>query len=206
MSQDLSEDADGSRGNRMASWLRGPARDVLLVVLGAALALAVDEWRDARQRAARVSTALTSIGTELREDSARVATARDRHLRAIDTLGALSGRGLLPSAEVYMSGMFNPALISSTAWQTARETGALGDVPLTTVLGLASAYEAQERYRALGEAIVVGIMGDVRRDGMEVVLRDRFAQFIPLARDFSNREQMLLEHYREALALLDERR
>ncbi len=37
-------------------------------------------------------------------------------------------------------------------------------------------------------------------DGMEGVLRDRFAQFIPLAVDFGNRERVLLEHYRRALA------
>jgi hypothetical protein len=175
-------------------------RDVLLVVLGAALALAVDEWRDARQRAERVRVALAGIRDELRENARRIEAARVRHRRVADTLGALVARGARPTPQVWMNPMFNPALVTSTAWEAARETGALADMPLPTVLRLAPAYEAQERYRALGEALVVGIMHDVRRDGMEGVLRDRFGQFIPLAVDFGNREGVLLEHYQRALA------
>jgi hypothetical protein len=175
-------------------------RDVLLVVLGAALALAVDEWRDARQRAGRVSAALAGIRDELQGNARRVEAARARHRRVADTLGALLARGARPTPQVYLNPMFSPALVTSTAWQAARETGALADMPLPTVLRLAPAYEAQERYRALGEALVVGIMHDVRSNGMDGVLRDRFGQFIPLAVDFGNREGVLLEHYRRALA------
>jgi hypothetical protein len=201
-----STDAAASGSTRLSSWRRGPARDTLLVVLGAALALAAEEWRDARQRAARVTGALAGIAIELREDSARIARARGKHLRTVDTLEALARRRALPSREVYLYGMFNPAPVSSIAWQAARETGALADMPLPTVLGLARVYEAQERYRALGQALVVGIMDDIRRNGMDVVLRDRFTQFIPLATDFANREGDLLEDYRRALASLDKPR
>lgn len=207
MRPDAGEKAAGSGGHRVAAaWRRGPARDTLLVVLGAALALGAEEWRDARQRATRVRAALAGIATELREDSVRVAAARVRHLRIVDTLGALARRRALPSREVYLYGMFNPASVSGTAWQTARETGALGDMPLSLVFRLARAYDAQERYRALAQALLVGIMDDVRRDGMDAVLRDRFTQFIPLATDFANREEALLEHYSQALASLDEHR
>ena len=45
-------------------------------------------------------------------------------------------------------------------------------------------------------------MNDVRHDGMNVVLRDRFAQFIPLDFDFANRERSLLKVYGKALELL----
>jgi hypothetical protein len=192
--------------SRMALWRSGPARDVLLVVLGAGLALAAEEWRDSRQRAARVRAALAGIATELRDDSTRVAAARAKHLRLVDTLEAYARRRALPPREVYLYGMFNPAAVSGFAWQAARETGALSDMPLATVLGLARVYELQERYRALGQALNVGIMDDMRRDGMDVVLRDRFTQFIPLAMDFANREGNLLDHYRLALASLEERR
>ena len=77
-------------------------------------------------------------------------------------------------------------------------------IPLATVLSIAPAYEAQDRYRALAEAMNTAIMTDVRRDGMNTVLRDRFAQFVPLDLDFSNRERVLLEHYQKALARLDQ--
>lgn len=48
-------------------------------------------------------------------------------------------------------------------------------------------------------------MTDLPRDGIEVVLRDRFTQFIPLARDFSNRERELLRSYEAALERIERR-
>ena len=197
-------DTARDRTSRLASWR--PARDILLVVLGAGLALAAEEWRDSRQRAARVRAALEGIATELREDSVRVTEARAWHWHVRDTLEAFARQKALPPREIYLYGMFNPAKVSSIAWQAARETGALADMPLPTVLGLARAYEAQERYRALAQSLLVGIMDDVRRDGMDAVMRDRFTQFIPLATDFANREGGLLENYIQALSLLDGRK
>jgi hypothetical protein len=106
---------------------------------------------------------------------------------------------LRPDVAIYSNGMWNPAILTSTAWLAARETGALGDMPLTTVLGVAPAYEAQDRYRAATEALSAAIMNDVRHDGIDVVLRDRFAQFVPLDVDFANREARMLVSYDKAL-------
>jgi hypothetical protein len=181
-------------------------RDVLLIVLGAALAFAGEEWRDVRHRHAQIATALLSIRDELQANTALVTKARDRHAFLADTLGKLVAAHRLPGVEIYSNGMFNPAIVTSTAWQAARETGALGDIPLTTVLTVAPAYEAQERYRALGDAMGTVIMTDVRRDGMTTVMRDRFGQFVPLEIDFSHREGILLEKYQTAIAGLDQHR
>jgi hypothetical protein len=181
-------------------------RDVLLIVLGAALALAGEEWRDVRHRHAQIATGLLSIRDELQANTALVTKARDRHAFLADTLGKLVAAHRLPGVEIYSNGMFNPAIVTSTAWQAARETGVLGDIPLTTVLTVAPAYEAQERYRALADAMGTVIMTDVRRDGMMKVMRDRFGQFVPLEIDFSHREGILLEKYQTAIAGLDRHR
>src|SRR5688500_13808647 len=55
---DASDAARTAARRRIVSWRRGPARDVLLVLLGAGLAIAAEEWRDARQRRARVDALL----------------------------------------------------------------------------------------------------------------------------------------------------
>jgi hypothetical protein len=117
-----------------------------------------------------------------------------------DTLGILVAHHAHPDVSIYSNGMWNPAIVTSTAWETARETGALEDIPLATVLAIAPAYEAQERYRVLTEALGSAIMSDVRRDGIDTVLRDRFAQFVPLDVDFANREGRLLAAYDKALS------
>jgi hypothetical protein len=123
-----------------------------------------------------------------------------------DTLGKLVALHRYPDVAAYSNGMWNPAIVTSTARLAARETGMLGDMPLPTVLSIAPAYEAQDRYRAATEALGAAIMNDVRHDGMDAVLRERFAQFVPLDIDFGNREANLLEVYDKALAQLDEHR
>ena len=183
-------------------WLGQVPRDVLLIVLGAALAFASEELRDLQHRRTRVAATLVSIQNELRANAALVTTARARHADLVDTLGKLVAAHRFPGVELYSNGMFNPASVTNTAWQAARETGALNDIPLATVLNVAPAYEAQERYRSLADALNTAILMDARRDGMTVVLRDHFGQFVPLDLDFSHREGVLLEHYQQALTAL----
>ena len=176
-------------------------RDVVLVVLGAMLALAADEWRETRQRRERVRVALAGIRDELRANAQRVDSARARHLRVVDTLQKLQASGALPPPQVWANGMWNPASVTSAAWDAARETGALADMPMETVLQLARVYHSQDDYSRLSDGLGVDIMNDVRQLGMEAVLRDRYVQFIPIAIDASNRERALLRRYGQVLAL-----
>lgn len=122
-------------------------RDIILIVLGAILAFAGEEWRDARHNRARVTVAFTSIRDELRANSALVVQAREKHLFLADKLAKLADRHLQPSEQIYSNGMYNPANVTNTAWQAARETGVLSDIPLDLVLSIAPVYEAQLRYR-----------------------------------------------------------
>jgi hypothetical protein len=178
-------------------------RDVLLVVLGAGLAYAADAWRDAQAERRRTAYAVASIRAELAENLARVERARTGHLRMADTLGAYQARRQLPPERVYFGGVFVPAHVLSTAWQTARETGATGGLPYPVLLALAPVYENQEGYRALGAALAQTAMADMQRRGALPVFRDGFANFIPLERDFAVREEVLARGYRQALARLD---
>ena len=198
-----SPDIEEPREEPRRSWYAQVPRDLLLVILGALLALAGEEWRDSHQRRTQAAAALASIRDEIKRNADLVTRAQTHHLALVDTLGKLAKARQLPSDSLCMNGIFNPASVTSIAWQTARETGALGNVPLKTLLALAPAYDRQERYRALSDAMGAEIMADVRRDGMTSVLCTHFAQFIPLDIDFANRESVLLERYRGALAHLD---
>jgi hypothetical protein len=203
----VSVDSDSARseGNqreplRQQRWRGQVPRDVILIVLGAVLAFAGEEWRDAHHRRERAEVAIESIRRELTLNRGLVAAAREHHRQTADTLGILLSRHTYPDVAIYSNGMWNPAIVTSTAWEAARETGAFEDIPLETVLAIAPAYEAQERYRILTESLGSSIMSDVRRDGMYTVLHDRFAQFVPLDVDFANREGRLLAAYDKALS------
>lgn len=178
-------------------------RDVLLIVLGSILAFGFEELRDVRKRQERVAAALDGIRTEIAANIDLVELARVHHIHVIDTLQYYRSRSALPPLDVALGGVFNPAPVSGVAWQAARESGTLSDMKYSTILLLAPAYESQERYRALTDAVAQSLENDVRREGMERVMRDRFAQFIDLATDFQFRERNLLERYRTTMKQLD---
>ncbi len=177
-------------------------RDVVLVVLGALLALAADEWREGRERARRGELALEAIRTELQSNLRLVEEARAHHLRVRDTLRAYVVRRELPPPRVYLGGVFNPAPVTATAWEAAREAGVLAELPYAVVLRVAPVYETQARYRSATDGVLREILNDIMRLGFEATLRDRAAQFAGLDEDFSNRELVLADRYREALAAL----
>jgi hypothetical protein len=181
-------------------------RDVLLIVLGSIIAFGFEELRDTRKRQERVVVALASIRAEIAANIDLVEHARTHHLHVIDTLQFYRARHELPPLALVYSGVFNPASVSGVAWQAARESGVLSDMKYSTILLLAPVYEKQERYRALTDAVTIALENDVRRDGMEAVMQNRFAQFIDLATDFQNRELNLGDRYRTTLKQLDDAR
>lgn len=186
-------------------WLLRVLTESLLIVFSVLVALAVDEWREGRQRAERAEAAAHSVRSELRENVQIVERARANHLAMRDSLRVYAARGQPPPPKVYLNGIFNPGLVHSTAWESARETGATAEMPYPLVLVLSRTYDRQARYRTLSDALVQDLMGQIRREGMETVLRDGSASFIPLQEDFVNRESVLLRAYDRALVELDRR-
>jgi len=96
-------------------WLSQIPRDVVLIVVGALLALVSEEVRDARHRRSRVDATIISIRDELRQNASLVTQAREHHKFLADTLGKLVARHARPDVAIYSNGMFNPAIVTSTA-------------------------------------------------------------------------------------------
>jgi type II secretory pathway pseudopilin PulG len=186
-------------------WLPRVLLESLFIVFSVLFALAVDQWRAQRARVARASIALQSIHAELEANRASVQRARDNHLAMRDSLRTyISRREPLP-ARIYLGGIFKPALPHSAAWESAREIGVTADLPYELVLELSKVYDSQERYRALSDALLHDVMGEIQRDGVEPVLRDRAVNVVSLQEDFANREYLLMQRYNSALAALNKR-
>ena len=79
-----------------------------------------------------------------RVQAALVLRTQAHHRSLVDTLERLAAAHRVPDVAVYSDGMFNPAPVTSVAWQAARESGALANLPLAVVLGIAPIYETQE--------------------------------------------------------------
>ena len=184
------------------SWLPRVLVESALIVFSVLLALALDEWRDERVTAARAREAVAAITAELEGNRKAAERARDFHRGIQATLNALLSKKQLPEPEIYMAGMFNPARLVETAWTAARDAGAIDAIPYPVVLKLSRVYEWQAAYKHLGSEIVTDLYSDLRRRGIEPVLRDGYAGFIILTADFVNREEDMLARYDDALATL----
>jgi hypothetical protein len=204
---DQSAHVESGRGRtvrRLPAWLPRALAEAFLIVLSVLLALAVDEWRDQRERSARVDTALRGIAAELRENAESVERARVNHLAMRDSLLVYEARRGPPPARVYMSGLFNPGLVHAAAWQSASERGTTADMPYELLLALSQVYDHQAQYRTMGSALAQNIMSEAFRYGLEAVFRDRAKSFITLQEDFANREAILLQVYRHILTALEQ--
>lgn len=188
--------------HRRRAWLPRVLLESALIVLSVLLALLLDELRRERSERAQLAIALSGIRAELVENRSSVERARANHLAMHDSLLHYVSRGAPLPPRIYYGGMFNPAPVLSTAWQSGREGGSLERLSFELRLTVARVYDRQLRYRALGDAIVQGAMSDVQRRGGEAVFRDGAANFLLLAEDFANRERALLESYDTALAVL----
>jgi type II secretory pathway pseudopilin PulG len=184
------------------SWLPRVLFESALIVFSVLLALALDEWRDERATAARAREAVAAITAELEANRKVAERARDYHRGIHAKLNELVAKKQLPGPEIYMAGMFNPARLLETAWTAARDAGAIDAMPYPVVLKLSRVYEWQAVYKNLGSQIVTDLYADLRRRGVEPVMRDGYTGFIILTADFVGREEDLVARYDDALATL----
>lgn len=194
------EDSGESPRGTSWAWLPRLLAESVLIVFSVLLALGMDQWLRDRDRAEVARVALESIRAEVEENLVNVERARDHHLAVHDSLTRYAALGQPPPPEVYLGGMFNAAPVYAVAWESARETGTLSDLPYELVLELSRVYDRQARYRQLGHAVVEDVMMQIRREGTAAVLRDGAMGFMSIQEDFAGREQRLSEAYR---ALLD---
>jgi hypothetical protein len=190
----------------LRSWLPRLLVESLLIVFSVLLALGMSQWQEKRGRRERANVALQSIRAELEENRESVSRARTNHMAVRDSLRSYTQRREPLPSRIYLGGVFNPALTHSTAWESARETGVMTDLPYELVLTLSRLYDRQARYRALGDAVAQDLMVQVRREGFEPVLRDRPTSLMALEEDFANRETVLVQGYDTVLAALNRRR
>ena len=185
--------------HRWPEWLPKALREAALIVLSVVLALAVDEWRETRQRHERVRTALVSIRAELTENRRAIAKAGAYHQALADTLFALARAGAAtPGDGLFSSGIIAPAEIVSTAWQSAQVIGATADMPYPTVLALSQAYHEQAGYERRKEAATQVLYGRALEGGWGAVMA-RYKDLAGIINDHASWERRLLTRYDRAL-------
>ena len=182
--------------------LLGPAiLEAFLLTLGIALALAGEEWREARQHRQRARAAAVAIGEELRTNRAAVASAAAYHSSLMDTLRRILPSSPPPDMRLFNRGFVAPAPVASGAWQTASETGVLEHIPHAVVLKLSRVYGPQARYERQAEIVGGLVYGELYRGGAGGIAGNhRNLSFLLGA--FLYRERQLLALYDSTIAVL----
>lgn len=185
--------------------MRG-AFEAALILFGLLAAFTLDEWQDARSRAARVDALLTAIRAELEANLVRHAPIAAYNTETANLLWNEGSKGVefLPQS-AYPEGLFRSPSLTSAAWTTAQNDATLSDVPVETLLMLARIYEAQRRYVDQFDALLTNLYATAIDPANAAVRIDGIAQPLRLGgvlRDYASRGEQLVEAYRTTLEQL----
>jgi len=129
-------------------WLPRVLFESALIVMSILVALGLDEWRENREDEETVQLALSNFVREIQQNQASVEDSApfNQGLRSVlrnryqtDDIGSVD-------EFVNMVESYAPAVLQSTAWETALATGSLAKMEYELVSALSLTYSLQNRY------------------------------------------------------------
>ncbi len=175
----------------------------VLVVGSILLALALDEWNEDREFEDLASRSLVNFEREIQQNRLRVEDVTLFHAGLRDVLANMDASGgAVPTTTIrnIMEG-FQPALLVSTAWETAVATGALGYMDYDVVAGLSLTYNMQERLVTLNQSGLNDLLVGGFRSGEADLLVYAANRYM---RELTEAEQRLQGVYDLVLGLIAE--
>jgi hypothetical protein len=191
---------------RRREWLLRAAFEATLILLGLLGAFALDEWQDARSRAARVDALMAAVRAELEANLDAHADAAAYNTEVAESIWkqATSGVTFIPDG-TFSHGLVDIRQLTSAAWTTAQNDASLSDIPVDTLLLLANVYDLQADYELDVSTLLNNMYASLlqadsvlRIDGVSEPLR-----IGGLLRDNAGRGQRLAAAYRATLEQLD---
>lgn len=171
------------------------------MVLGVILALAANEWREARQHRAEGASARSAIANELRENRRLLDSSRTYHQRLMR--GIFSAPPTKPLEPTFFNrGFIMPAQVSTTAWEVASETGALSHMPYEEVLAISQVIAMERRYDTMAVSTGQLLYSEIYRLGPNGVAANA-RNLASIIGAFSYREAQVIARIDSTLALLN---
>ena len=163
----------------------------VLVVGSILLALALDEWNEGQDYQDLATLSLVNFEREIQQNRLRLEDVTPFHVGLRDVLANIqqnrlrledvtpmpvdcgrAGGAAVPATTIrnILEG-FQPALLVSTAWETAVATGALGYMDYEVVAGLSRTYNLQERLATLSRSGMNDLlMGGFRNEETDLLI------------------------------------
>ena len=175
----------------------------VLVVGSILLALALDEWNEGQDYQDLATLSLLNFEREIQQNRLRLEDVTPFHVGLRDVLANIDiDDAAVPATTIrnILEG-FQPALLVSTAWETAVATGALGYMDYEVVAGLSRTYNLQERLATLSRSGMNDLLMGGLRSGETDLLIYTANRYV---RELTEAEQGLQMVYDLVLGLIAE--
>jgi hypothetical protein len=185
--------------SRLRDVIRPALFEATFVVFGVVVALAANEWREARANRRDAAVALADITGEVRFNRAAVQAALGYHSGLLESLGRRPDSLGAPDMRTFSRGFVAPAQLSAAAWGVAGETGVTRHIEYAIVLRLSQAYALQRTYEDQARSFGQVLYGEMYRSGPQAIAAN-YRHLASIIRAFSYRERQLLATYDSTLA------
>jgi hypothetical protein len=204
VSEQPSADVTVPPAGKRPEWLVRGIIEAGLILVGLLGGFALNEWQQARERRARADTVLSAIRSELAANLALMDAATKYNSEMVARFRTLREAGATEAPlGTYRQGLFSNPALTSAAWTSAEAGGVVNDLPMTTVLALARAYETQRIYTtAVGELINMLFASRINSPAAADATVDP-QRITGILSDYAGRGQNLVRRYRDALKILD---
>ncbi len=194
-------ETEGSLSRR--AWISRVLVESLLVVGSILLALALDEWNEGQDYQDLATLSLVNFEREIQQNRLRLEDVTPFHVGLRDVLANMDAGGAAVSTTTIRNILegFQPALLVSTAWETAVATGALGYMDYDVVAGLSRTYNLQEQLVTLSRSGMNDLLMGGFRSGETDLLIYTANRYV---RELTEAEQGLQVVYDLVLGLISE--
>ena len=192
----------GARNTAWSTWLPRVLFESMLIVVSILFALALDEWQEDREIEELVDRSVANFERELKRNQARIEAVQPYHEGLQRMLESrIAGDGIDSAVEFRnILDALQPAVLLSSAWETAVATGVLSRMDYELVAALSLTYSTQNRfdevYRAGNNALLAPVNFSDERLDVSVYNAARFIADVTAA------ESELIAFYQQTLELI----
>ena len=132
---------------KVGEWLPRALVESVLIVVSILLALGLDEWQEDQEIQELIDRSIVNFANELTQNRSRIEDVSAYHQGVRQILTQRSANGGLETIEFRnIMEALQPIVLTSSAWQTAVATGALGRMEFELVSALTLTYNTQLRF------------------------------------------------------------
>ena len=187
---------------QVRDWLPRALVESALIVLSILLAVALDEWQEDQEIEELIDRSMVNFVNELNQNKSRIEDVSAYHQGVWQVLEGWNGSDETASIIEFRNIMdaMQPVVLTSSAWQTAVATGALGRMDFELLSALALTYNTQfrcdDRYNSMLQNLLTPY--SLQEENLEITIYNA-TRFVA---DVSSSESELGAYFAQSRSML----